>query len=172
MADDGGKPANGGAAPKTYEEWYATLTDELKGLVEGHISGLKSALERQKTDNKDLKATIAATIASKDTEAASKLEAITGQLKDATQRASFYEAAGKMGVKNAKLAFVAAKDAGLLHEDGTLKEDKFKETFPELIGEQPVTKPQTQAGAGTGGTKTPETMTWNDAVRIAAGVQT
>ena len=166
-----GEGAN--AVPATFDEWYKGLPQGAKTLLDNHVAGLKNALQSQKDDNKALRDKLQTAVTEGKADAETRLAAVQTELNETKQRNTFLEGAGKLGLKNPKLAYIAAKDSGLLHEDGSIKEDKFREQFPELIGDSGGAggnkKPATGAGAGTGGKPVGE-MNWNDAVRASAGV--
>ena len=62
LQDDGtedvagaGTPPASDASPKSWDEWLASQSDEIKGQYEAHVAGLKKALDSERKGNKDAK---------------------------------------------------------------------------------------------------------------------
>lgn len=166
----GEETTNNETKPTSFEEWLKGQSQQVRDWIDGHVTGLKNALQSQKDANASLRAKLQSVSEDSKKDAEGRIAAMQAELAAERQRNTFNEGAAKLGIKNSKLAFIAAKEAGLLHEDGTLKEDKFKEQFPELLGvTEPIKKPVTGAGAGAGEVKPVGDMNWNDAVRASAG---
>lgn len=169
----GGKDKSaGGDQPPTYEEWYGGQTDEVKGLLEGHISGLKTALgserEAKAKAEEDLRA-----VASK-LEAGSEAQKEVLRLADenaaAGVKVGFYEDAQVAGVTNLKLAYHVAVAEDLFDKRGNVNFEKFKTSYPELFGKPPKTPPG-DPGSGRGETITPSGG-MNAFIRRGAGRET
>lgn len=135
---DGGQGAGGqgaGAAPLQFDAWIAGQPPEIKTLLDGHISGLKTALgserERNKTLEKDLREM--ASKAEKGSDAEKQLSALANQVKEAGQKSGFYESAVQAGVTNLKLAYMAAVNDGLFKKDGAPDFEALKKNYPELF---------------------------------------
>jgi hypothetical protein len=151
----------------TFDGWYDGLEEMHKVLVDSHIGGLKSALTDERNQRKDLAKQLrdASGKLEQGSEARNGLEAMTANLDEATQRADFYEAAVGAGVKNLKLAYLAAKADGLI-TNGRIDFDSLKTTAPELFG---ATRPPVgNAGAGAGQVGAPA-QSMNAFIRAAAG---
>ena len=76
-----------------------------------------------------------------------QLEKMANDLATTSSRAAFYETAHSAGVKNLPLAYVAARESGLLTDDGTADMKGIKERFPELFTS--TAPPPGNAGEGT-----------------------
>ncbi len=180
MADDTNNPQGGkdggtgqgdgrgsSTPPPTFDSWLGTQPDEVKGLVEGHTKGLKSALDAERRDRKELERQLKAisSKAEKGSELEAQLQQLTGQLKDQERRAGFMAAAHAAGVADLDLAFIAAQQGGLVRDDGSADFAALKAKHPALFGATPP--PKGHAGNGTGSNAPAGTM--NDAIRAAAG---
>jgi hypothetical protein len=105
-----------------------------------------------------------AALAAKDQDAATKLEAMTKSIADAEAKAAFADAAIASGLRDIKGGFAIAQSLGYM-TGGKIDMDAMKKNHPGLFTS--ATAPDTKAGAGshsTGGT-----MTFNEALRAAAG---
>jgi hypothetical protein len=163
----GGQGGSGGAA-KTWEDWHKGLSDEDKGLIEAHTSGLKSALDSERTSKKDLEKQIRdlAAKAEKGSEFEKQLTETADKLSSSTKRADFYEIAHAAGVKNLKLAWITASADDLFKRDGSPDLDALKKAYPELFSSTTTTNAGAGSGAGQGG-QGGDSM--NDRIRSAAG---
>lgn len=133
----------------TFDDWLASQDASSQSLVNGHISGLKSALEAERSGRKKLEKELRAT--AKQLEAGSEMQQRLEQQADAlaatSRRAAFYEEAHRKGVTNLSLAYLAAKESGLLTDDGGVNIKTLKEQHPELFAS--TLPPPTNAGEGT-----------------------
>lgn len=150
----------------TFEDWLKEHED-VKPLYEAHTKGLKSALNTERTAREELEKQLrklakqadAGSDAQKElTETADKLAAIERQNK-------FYDVAHAAGVKNLKLAWMAAQE--FVDEDGEVKLDAMKKAYPELFTSQQ--KVNVNAGDGLQNQQAPLDM--NSLIRRAAGRQ-
>lgn len=163
----------GSKTPQTFESLMDALPKEHQTIINEHIGALSRTLDRLKDDKKVLKSELDSALKNKDTDAESKVTDALNRLKDAEQRSTFYEHAVKAGVRNPRLAFIAARDAQLLKDDGTFDPKQLKESFGELFEPEKTetTKPavsKTNAGAGNG-QKPVSGMTFDEAVRAQLG---
>ena len=161
-------------APTTYEDLIAGLDETQRQIVDGHIAGLRTALQAERAAVKRLEAKTKeaqaqAEAKAKDTQV--QAEAATA----ATRRVAFYETALSQGVRrtSVRLAYVAAQDAGHLHEDGTIDWDALRDQFGDLFDGRtapvvPSRSSSAAAGAGTR-TDTPTAPSINQMIRNAAG---
>ena len=157
-------------APVTFDSWYATQPAEVRGMVDGHISGLKTALVSERNERskfeKDLRD--AAKKLEQGRELQSQLTGMADKLSEASTRADFYEAAHASGVSNLKLAYLVATQDDLINKQGRVDFDAMRKTYPELFN--PAQKALVgNAGAGTNPPAKPFDM--NDFIRRAAGHQ-
>ncbi len=165
--------AGGSETPKpTFAEYLGKQPDEFRAMVDEHFNslfeekakGLKSALESEREQNKKLQKELKEAAKHMDGDAKVKIEKMTTDLEETSKRASFYEMASQVGVKNLKLAFIIAREEGLLGED-KMDWKKFQSAYPELFG-------ITSGHAGRGAGSEPATkMTIDDVIRRAAGIQ-
>ena len=141
-------PQTSGEMP-TWDQVLAGLPNDQRALYDQHIHGLQSALSSERTQHKDLAkqlrdATSQLEAGSQARELADKL---AKQLEEAEQRASFAEAAIPQGIKNPRLAYLAAQEIGAFDGRGNVNWDSLKGQFPELFTQQ--RSAQSNAGSGT-----------------------
>lgn len=151
---------------QTFEDWLKEHED-VKPLYEAHTQGLKSALDTERAARKDLEKQLRGLAKQADagsdaqkqlTETADRLAAIERQNK-------FYDVAHAAGVKNLKLAWIAAQE--FVDGDGEVKLDAMKKAYPELFISQ--AKVTWNAGEGLQNQQAP--MDMNAIIRRAAGRQ-
>lgn len=162
------QPPAGGETP-SWDEWLAAQDEGVRGLAAAHTSGLKNALESERSQRKELARQLkeASGKLEAGSEARTALEKMQTDLEIQQRRADFYEAASAGGVRNLKLAWLVAQAEDLFDRQGRPDLTRLKEAAPELFG---VAKaPAGNAGAG-GGTQ-PQTQSMNDFIRAAAGRQ-
>lgn len=146
-AGNGGQSA--GNAPVTFEAWIESQDETVRGLLDGHTKGLKSALDSERESRKSLEKQVRelAAKAEKGGEAEKQLTALADQLTEAGRKTDFYDAAHKQGVTNLKLAWMTAVADDLFDKKGNVDFASMKATYPELFGAK-VT-PRGNAGDGT-----------------------
>jgi len=178
---DGGTPTANGSAPQggtpegqqqdplTWEAWVDAQDDSVKGLIDGHVKGLKSALDNERTQRSDLAKQLrdVSAKAGKGSELETALTEVSTQLEAAERRAAFYEDAGRpeIGCTNPRLAYLAAVEGDLIDKRGRIDWEALKTSAPELFRPR---VPQGNAGAGTGGPP-PAQKSMNSFIRRAAG---
>ena len=184
-------------APLTFDALIDNMPESDRDLVEKHIVGLRTALEKEREDRKIAQRAVRT--------AQSEIETITPlrqQLELAQQdeldtraQALFFEHAGTNNVKrgSARLAFLAAKDGQLFDDDGSVQWDSLNVRFPDLfegigrqaptgalsdtlvqkeavVSERPAAAPRASASAGAGGGAPPRRpFSMTSAIRSAAG---
>lgn len=132
---------------ETFDGWLGKQDATIKGLVDSHVGGLKSALESERTDRKEVQRQLNALKAIGDpTELQGKVAQLQATLDEQTVRNEFAEDAHTKGVTNIKLAYLAAKDAGLLGKKDCW--ENLQTLAPELF--QKKTAPPAAAGTGSG----------------------
>lgn len=153
----------------TWETWHGSLSDEQKGLIESHVSGLKSALQSERQTKGDLEKQVRtlASQAQEGSQAKTELTKLADQLKGESQRADFYESAHGAGIRNLKAAWLIARgDESVWKRDGSLDIAAFKQSYPELFG-------SVQAPPGNGGNGNGQSgggsLTMDQVIRQAAG---
>lgn len=161
-------PANG-ETPQTqelnFDTWLAAQEEPIKKLIDSHTGGLRSALETERTQRKDLTRQLKDVSGKLDanSEAAKQLGALSSTLEEAQQRADFYETLGA-GCLNPKLAYLAYK------ADGLKSIEQLRAAYPQLFAK--ATPPATHAGNGTnGGQPGNGAASMNDFIRRSAGVK-
>lgn len=168
-APRGETPEGQTEAPLTWEAWVEAQDDSVKGLIDGHVKGLKSALDNERTQRGDLAKQLrdVTAKAEKGSELESALTEVSAQLEAAERRAAFYEDAGRpeIGCSNPKAAFALAQAEDLFDRRGQVDWDALKTAAPELFRTH---VPQGNAGAGTG-SPPPAASSMNDFIRRAAG---
>lgn len=149
-----GQGGQDGSQGATFEAWYAGQGAELKGLIDGHISGLRSALESERNDRKALNRQIAEMKgkAEKGSELETQLTALHSQLETLNQKTAFYEAAPG-DLSNPRLAYLAASEAGHINaKTGAVDWPAMRSAFPELFSRKPAPPPANGGqGQGQGG---------------------
>jgi len=168
-APQGETPEGQQDAPLSWDTWVASQDDTVKGLIDGHVKGLKSALDNERSQRGDLAKQLrdVTAKAEKGSELEKALTDVSTQLEGATRRAAFYEEAGKseIGCSNPKLAFLAAQAEGLFDSRGNVNWQELKATAPELFR---VRTPDGHAGQGTGTAPAP-VRDMNAFIRAASG---
>lgn len=152
---------------ETFETWLEKQNDNVKGLYTTHTTGLKSALENERTANKTAQAQLRelARKAEKGSELEAALTRQADQFSQLERQASFQDRAHTAGVRNLKLAYLAANQAGLVNERGECDFSKLRTEYPELFVAPP---PPGNGGNGTA-TPTPQALTMDQIIRGAIG---
>ena len=158
----------GGETP-TFESWIEGQDEQVRGLIDGHVDGLRSALKSEREQRRDFEKQLRDTAKQLEegSDARQKLEGIAGELDAAEQRAEFYEAAHGAGVANLRLAWLAVQqDDSLRDRRGQVNMVRLKEQYPELFP-----SPKASAGNAGAGTQTPPQAAagMNQFIRRASG---
>lgn len=164
MADENTQ-GNGETPPTgetpSYDEWYSGQGEDVRGLIDGHTRGLRSALDSERAQAKTLAKELKALSGKLDanSEAAKELETVRTKLESAQAQAEFYEVATAAGCRDLRLAWLVASA-----DDLTV--DQVKARHPDLF----MTQRQVAANAGNGaGNPPPAGRSMNDYIRRAAG---
>ena len=149
-----------GVTPVDFDSWLGGQDEAVKGLVNGRLTNLASALETERNDRKELQRQLTSLQKiGNPTELKSELEKVQASLTAQEERNAFNEAAHAQGVTNLRLAYLAAKDAQLLGKK-TLWDD-LKGANPELFR-----KTVAPTGAGNGsGARPSAALTMNELLR-------
>jgi hypothetical protein len=152
---------------ETFEDWLAAQDEKVKTLYATHTSGLQSALKSERDARSQLEKQMRdlAKKADKGSELEAALTKQADQLSALEKQAAFQDKAHAAGVRNLKLAFLAAAQAGLVNDRGDCDFAKLKTEYPELFLSAPA---PANAGNGTG-TKPTTGVTMNDFILRAAG---
>lgn len=152
--------------PLTFDSWFESQSEEIKGLIDSNVSGLKSALDSERNERKLLAKQIADLKgkAEKGSDLEKQLETLNAQLEAQSTKAAFYESA-PADVANMKLAWMAAQD-GHTDKKGNVDWNSLRSAYPELF-RKTVTPP---ANAGNGrGQEGGNQQSMNSFIRKAAG---
>lgn len=152
-----------------FDKWLGEQPEQVRGGLEKHTSGLKSALENERTQRKDFARQLKDLTgkAEKGSEAEKALGEMSSRLEQSERRAAFYEEAGKPenGCINPKAAFLVAQADDLFKRSGEPDWTAIKAAAPELFGRK--TPP---GNAGTGKESPPAAAGgMNQFIRAAAG---
>ncbi len=159
---------NGKGETLTYEAWFEKQDETVKGFLDGHTKGLKSALDSERETRKGLEKQMRelATKAEKGSDAEKQLTAFADKLAESDRRADFFDAAHKAKVTNLKLAYITAVTDELFDKKGNVSFDTMKKSYPELFASTKT--PAGNAGDGTEGT-TNVAADMNSRIRRQAG---
>ena len=156
------------AAELTFETWYGGLEAPAKSLFDTHITGLKTALDTERTNRAALAKQIKdlAAKADKGSELEKQLTDASAKLEAAERRAAFAEDAIKpeIGCTNVKAAFALAQAEDLFDRHGRPDWNALKATAPELFR-----KPTVGSADGGAGTNQGPKLDMNTLIRRAAG---
>lgn len=163
------QPIQGEEKPATFEDWLKSQDETTAGLINNHISGLKSALDSERGERKKLAGELkkAAGNLEAGSEARKQLEETSGRLESMERQASFYETAHSAGVADLRAAYLIAQDRELINQKGQVDLEGLKSAAPYLFA-QPKSVPAGNAGAGVG-QPPPRAVGMNDLIRQAAG---
>lgn len=154
---------------QTFEGWYKALPADVQGLVDDHVDGLRSALNTERGERKSLEKRLKEIQKQADEggDVKTQLQQLSDEMSAATARATFFEAAHAADVKNLRLAWLAANDAGLVDKKtGTVDFTELRKVAPELF----VTKALPPAHAGSGARQSGVAKPgMNDFLRAATG---
>lgn len=173
---DGNQGSNLPPAPKTWDEYLASLPEEQRETVKGFYTAQNQALLNTVKATRDERDQMASDLrdAAKKAEKGSKAETDlleqANKLDEANKRADFFAEASGKECKNAKAAWALAKSDNLFNKAGLPDWEAIKTSAPELFG--PVIKPKPKGGAGAGTDKEPAGQSINDFIRTAAGAKT
>lgn len=175
-ADGGDKGAAGSTTPATFENFEAFhkgQSDENRGLIDDHVAGLKSALERKKADISELKTSITKLTADADPELKGKFESLQTTLIGQEKRTKFYEQGIAGRFRNPVSAYATAQAMDVINDDGTLRDAAaFEKSCPELFRAVDKLPGDHNPGRGSGGGEGAPSggaATMDDAIRRATG---
>lgn len=151
----------------TFDSWFNGQDEQIKTLINDHISGLKSTVASERNERKKLASQLRELSGKLEgNEAAqAQLATINTQLESMNLQTSFYEVAHEAGVADLRAAYLIAQDRSLIDKKGNIDMDGLKAAAPYLFR-----KPITAGNAGNGTGKEPPRATgMNDFIRAAAG---
>lgn len=164
-------PPAASETPADFGAWLDAQPEPIKALANQHTAGLKTALDAERAQRKELTKQLSelSRAAQEGSEAKKQLDAMAAKLTEAEQRDAFTEAALKVSVdpKAIKLAYIAAKQDGLISDKGKADFEALKASYPQLFiqAPKPVAPTATVAGGVSGGA----ILDMNGAIRRAAG---
>lgn len=158
----------GGTPPPSFDEWLGQQDEIVKGLVETHTKGLKSALDKERDDRKTFERELRAAQGKlkKDSDEWKALEDLASKSEGESRRANAYETLHAAGVSNLKAAYTLAAADDLFDRRGNVDVEALRKTYPELFATTQRTAGNAGSGAGQGKQQTPG---MNDMIRRAAG---
>lgn len=138
--------------PESFEKWLVDQPETVKELFDSHIDGLKSALDSERSGRKELEKQLKnlSKQAGEGSELKTQIDKLTTDMQQSDSRAVFYEGAHEAGVKNLKLAWIAAKEYDVQDRNGNVDFVKLKSFVPELFATQTKVVPPANAGNGAG----------------------
>lgn len=133
----------------TFEGWMDKQDETVKGLYTAHTNGLKTALDSERAANKTAQAQLRelAKKADKGSEFEAALTKQADQLNALEKQAAFQDKAHAAGVRNLKLAYMAAAQADMIDTKGNCDFSELRKEYPELFLSPPAPG---NAGNGTG----------------------
>ena len=167
-AQDGETPEAEAKQPVSFEEWYKGLAPDQQEAVDTHIDGLKSALKSEREERRGMERQLRdlAKKAEEGSELRAQLDKLAADQATASAKATFYEQAHGANVKNLRLAWLAASDAGLIDaRTGECDFGKLKDVAPELFATKTAVTVNAGNGAAQNGVREPS---MNDFLRAAA----
>lgn len=151
-----------------WEEWINKQPDDIKGLYQGHVTGLQNTVKATRDERDALKQQIKDLLpkAEKGSELEKSLTDFSTKLEVAERRATFVEEAIKpeIGCRNPKAAYALASADNLFDRRGNPDWTAIKAAAPELFG-----APSVNGNAGAGTDKQPPKGGMNEFIRRAAG---
>jgi len=170
--DPGG---SGGTPDKTdplvYDDWIKEQPDEVKTLLEGNVSGLKSALKSERDLRADLERDLKDLTNTLEGEPKAKAEELLGEYAKATEKVGFYDDALQAGVVNPALAYHIVVSEKRIDRRGRVNFTELEADYPDLFTKK-ARRPNVPSGAGEGGnagTPQNEGDPLGNAIRKAAG---
>lgn len=163
MPEDNTPPANGGnqeGDTLTFEKLYEGLPETHRSVLDGHVSGLKSAFERQKAETKELKDAMKALRDGREADIEQVKRELGEKLSAVEKRARFFETCPPE-IGNPKAALAVAREFGAMRDDGSLDVERLKEAAPELFtAKSPPGNAGRTTGANGGGGKPFNMTAW------------
>lgn len=130
-----------------FNTWLATQEQGVQDGVTGHISGLKSAHDKNKESNKAYKTALDEMKASTATDK-EKLNKLTSDVESANQKAEFFSSLPRE-VRNPNAAFILAREQKHMDGNGKLNLESFKEANPEQFSAPKGPKSSATVGEGS-----------------------
>ena len=159
---------NASETPASWDAWIETQDENVKGLYESHITGLRSTVKATRDERDTLKSQVKelSQKAEKGSEFEKSLAEFTSKLEQAERRATFIEESIKpeIGCRNPKAAYALAMADNLFDRKGNADWSAIKAAAPEIFG-----KPSVAGNAGSGTSNPPVKADMNAYIRHLAG---
>jgi DNA repair exonuclease SbcCD ATPase subunit len=173
MTDKAEMAKNADKSYETFDEYLATVEEPIKALYEEHTSGLKTALEKEREERKELnskvkqlheKAEKGSELEKQLSETLERLEQAERNYEATQKRIKFAEQASmpEIGCTNPKEAYALAITENLFDKNGEPEWKAIQETAPQLFR-------KTTTDAGKTGSRTGNDI--NALIRQKAGLQ-
>lgn len=170
MADQqqqNGETPEQGNSPASFEDWLLEQPEQVQALAGKHTQGLKSALDAERQQRKDLAKQLKELerTAEQGSEAARTLGEMSAKLEAAERVAAFYRDAlqPEIGCANPRAAFLVAQADGLFTRSGEPDWKAIRAAAPELFRQRAT------ANGGVSNTQPPKASGMNEFIRAAAG---
>ena len=154
----------------TFDAVYKALPEPQRSVIDGHTAGLKSALADERNGRKALEKQLRdlSRQAEEGSTLRAQLDKLAEEQANVTAQAAFFEQAHEAQVKNLRLAWLAAREFGLVDaKSGEADFAKLRQMAPELFAGKPT--PQGNAGNGAKQEGVTAGRNMNDWIRSAAG---
>ena len=146
-----GEKPGAGESELTYDTWVGEQPENVQKMLEANTTGLKSALDSERTSNKDLEGKLREAAKKAEGEAKEQYTKLADEMKVKTdaaeQKAEFFADAQKAGVSNLKLAYTVAVQEEFIDKKGRVNFEQMKKDYPELFGTELKT-PKGHGGSG------------------------
>jgi hypothetical protein len=132
-----------------YDNWVGKQPVQVQEMLERQQKALRSALVDERTQRKSLTKQLKTLEVKASTQevTAEELGKLRATLQEAQRQAHFYESLPG-DVSNPRLAFIAAKDMGLITDGGKVNWDGLREQAPQLFVQAKIPVPPANAGTG------------------------
>ena len=148
--NDNGNNEDGNQEAVTWDTFMGAQTEEVQGLYQSNIEGLKSTIKATRSERDTMANELrdAAGELEKGSDAEGKLLDMAGKVEAAEKRATFAEDALKpeIGCTNPKVAYLVALAGDLFDRRGNPDWDAIKKASPETFKEK---LPKVDGGEGT-----------------------
>ncbi len=166
--ENGGGEGDEGVDALVYDNWVLKQPVEVQELLTRRQQALRDALVDERKQRKELSRQVQA-LGRKlegNTTTTKEIQDLKSTLRDTALRASFYESV-PADITNAKLAFSAARESGLIDGNGRVEWAEMRTQYPELFRRATVPTGNAGTGAKQQGADTEKSM--NAFIRAALG---
>lgn len=137
-------------AVENFDTWISKQPETVRNSFDTHVDGLKSALKSERDERKTLEKQLRDLSKSAETGSEFKVQVdkLANDLQESDNKATFYSEAHDAGVKNLKLAWVAAREFGAIDRYGKVDISKLRINAPEVFTTPRLATPPANAGNG------------------------